>query len=640
MNLVTWSGSTPKNDWNTGTCRLLIDNFPGGGIVVFDQDLRFLAAGGSVLNQGGMTSESLEGKTIWEALPPEFVGTLEPMYRRALAGEDVAFDAQWGELVYQTTLTPVLDEAGNVDVAIGYVREVSATRTNEEELARSQQRLAAQARLLQDVIHHSQALVYVKDLEGRYLLANKPFEEFFSLTEGEILGKTDEYLSAEQAPIWRENDRRAVDGPMHFSEWADFGGRQHIYDASKFPLFDEDGQVYATCGISMDITGQIRATDSTIAARNAALKAADALAQQARDLKALFDDAPIGMAVSSIDGVLLSVNRSLCSTLGYTEDELIGATIDSIGEPSDVPTHERYRTQLLTGPKTSYETDTRHIAKNGSTVWTRVSGSLVRDSDGKPLHYITQIQDITAEKLLFAELVRSNQDLSRFAFIASHDLQAPLRMIGGFTEVLLDSLDQDSLSEEQIMMTDFVVKGVGQMYQLIRDLLAAGSVDTSSRPWERIDVAAIHLGVATVLAAEVDSTGAVLKCFARNPVLGNPGQIRQVLQNLINNALAHRSPDRLPVVTTTTRKLPGGMVEVAVTDNGPGIKPEDQERVFEMFQKIGTSPGSGIGLAIVKRIIDQHGGTVSVISDGKTGTSIRFTLPAATRNNKPREKTT
>ena len=226
-----------------------------------------------------------------------------------------------------------------------------------------------------------------------------------------------------------------------------------------------------------------------------------------------------------------------------------------------------------------------------------------------------------------AELSRSNEDLRRFAYVASHDLQAPLRTIGGFTEVLAASLDRRELTAQQLELIDSITGGVADMHRLIKDLLAYARLEAPRL--STISLRESHDAVVAMLARDIEETMATVTMTGGDQlVLGDAGQIRQLFLNLIHNALTYRAKDRPPAVTTTAQRTPDGMVELAVSDNGIGIPPQHHERVFEMFRKLKKGQGTGIGLAIVARIVDLHGGSIAVQSDGSSGTTLRVRLAA------------
>ncbi|MBA3685490.1 MAG: response regulator [Planctomycetes bacterium] len=225
--------------------------------------------------------------------------------------------------------------------------------------------------------------------------------------------------------------------------------------------------------------------------------------------------------------------------------------------------------------------------------------------------------------------VRStNRELEQFAYIASHDLQEPLRMISNYLS-LLDRRYAAELDDQARKYIHYAVDGAARMTLLVRDLLSLAQ--TGSAPLERKEIdAAIPLAAALDnLALKVRESAAMVSAGELPRITADQGLITQVFQNLIANALKFRS-ERPPEVRVTAVR-DGAFQVFSVADNGIGIAPEQQERVFEIFQRlhaIGAYPGSGIGLALCKRIVARHGGTIGVESTPGTGSRFWFTLPA------------
>lgn len=228
-------------------------------------------------------------------------------------------------------------------------------------------------------------------------------------------------------------------------------------------------------------------------------------------------------------------------------------------------------------------------------------------------------------------LARSNEDLRRFAYVASHDLQAPLRTVGGFTEVLMASLGEDQFTPDQRMMATHIREGAARMQRLIRDLLEFTKLGSETKNRERVAICDAHKDVVLSLSEDIVRSGAQVECSSTDTVFAVPTQVRQILQNLIGNAIAHAAGSERLMIRTTSRPIAGGMIEVSVADNGIGIPKKDQERVFEMFKQLKPGVGSGMGLAIAARIADLEGGTIRVESDGEKGSTFIFTLPATAR---------
>jgi PAS domain S-box-containing protein len=230
------------------------------------------------------------------------------------------------------------------------------------------------------------------------------------------------------------------------------------------------------------------------------------------------------------------------------------------------------------------------------------------------------------------ELARSNAELERFAYVASHDLQEPLRMVASYTQLLARRY-QDKLDADANEFIGYAVDGVTRMQALINDLLAYSRVGTRGKEFAvtRLDEC-LQRALANLRLA-VEQSGASVSHDALPTVVGDEGQLAQVFQNLVGNALKFRGT-AAPKVHVSARKLEGGAWEVCVRDNGIGIAPEYFDKVFVIFQRLHTRSdysGNGIGLAICKKIVERHGGTIWIESQPPSGTAVHFTLPAPIR---------
>ena len=240
-----------------------------------------------------------------------------------------------------------------------------------------------------------------------------------------------------------------------------------------------------------------------------------------------------------------------------------------------------------------------------------------------------QAADLDAQA---GELRRSNAELEQFAYVASHDLQEPLRKVASFCQ-LLEKRYGDQLDERGLQYIAFAVDGAKRMQVLINDLLTFSRVGRSGELAERLPLDQPLDTALNSLSVAIEDADAVVERPERLPeVVGDPTLLAMLWQNLIGNALKFRAPGRPPVVQITAAAQPDGGWQFAVTDNGIGIPPEFAEKVFVIFQRLhgrGVYPGTGIGLALCKRIVEQHGGEMHLDTSYADGTRIIFTLPAA-----------
>ena len=238
-----------------------------------------------------------------------------------------------------------------------------------------------------------------------------------------------------------------------------------------------------------------------------------------------------------------------------------------------------------------------------------------------------QAADLDAQA---ADLLRSNAELEQFAYVASHDLQEPLRKVASFCQ-LLEKRYGDQLDERGRQYIDFAVDGAKRLQVLINDLLTFSRVGRSEELRVRLPLGRVLDTAIADLAVVIEDTGAVIERPEQLPeVLGDPTLLAMLWQNLIGNGIKFRVPGRDPVVRITAAAGPGGRWQFCVEDNGIGIAPEFAEKVFVIFQRLhgrDSYPGTGIGLALCKRIVEQHGGEISVDTAYADGARVCFTLP-------------
>ncbi len=271
----------------------------------------------------------------------------------------------------------------------------------------------------------------------------------------------------------------------------------------------------------------------------------------------------------------------------------------------------------------------------GGRNW-RVWATPLRDADGSIFAGLSLTQDITEQvererrlEELIDQLEASNERLEQFAYAASHDLQEPLRMVSSYLR-LVERRYADELDDEGREFIEFAVDGADRMRGMIEGLLEYSRIETRGDSFEPVDLDAIVADVRDDLQVRIEETDAELTTDPLPTVEGDAGQLRQVFQNLLDNAIEY-SGDAPPRISVAARR-DGSMWEISVSDEGIGIDPDDADRIFEVFQRLHSREdheGTGIGLALVERIVERHGGDIRVESEPGEGTTFSLTLPAA-----------
>ena len=234
-----------------------------------------------------------------------------------------------------------------------------------------------------------------------------------------------------------------------------------------------------------------------------------------------------------------------------------------------------------------------------------------------------------AEEKRAQELSRSNEELEQFAYVASHDLKEPLRMVSSYLS-LLEKRYGAALDDEAKEYIGFAVDGAQRMNDLVDGLLTYSRIDRSTNPFELVDLEEVFEIVTTNLEVSIRDTGTTITRDRLPEIMGDRRQMIQLFQNLISNALKFQNGN-VPRLLISVLAVGNGW-RIAVTDNGIGISPEQSERVFQMFRRLHTRdeyPGNGMGLAISKKIVERHGGKIWFESEPGQGTTFFFTLPIA-----------
>ena len=339
-------------------------------------------------------------------------------------------------------------------------------------------------------------------------------------------------------------------------------------------------------------------------------------------------------AILSIDlhGILQTWNAGADRLFGYRAEEVVGRPITLLLPPDRIREEEQILERVRTGRRVEH-LETSRVTKDGSRLDVSVTVSPVKDHDGRIIGASKILRDITARKRAeetlrqtAADMARSNKDLEQFAYVASHDLREPLRMVTGFMSLLKDHC-QGKLDAKADEYIDFASDGAFRMQGLIDDLLAysrAGRGETT----EPTDVGAVLDGVVRTLTVSIEESGAVITRDPLPTIASNPMELAQVFQNLIANALTFRG-ERKPEIHVGAQRQPDGWL-LSVRDNGIGIDPQFADRIFLIFQRLHTRehyPGTGIGLAICKKVVERHGGRIWVESQPGVSSTFYFTIP-------------
>ena len=353
---------------------------------------------------------------------------------------------------------------------------------------------------------------------------------------------------------------------------------------------------------------------------------ADLYRMQVRELR--------GYAMFMIDpaGIICSWNAGVEQLLGYSEEEWVGQHACKIFTPEEQAV-EMCESEMRKAQETGSATDIRwHRHKNGTEFFANGFMNAIRDAEGTLIGFAKIMSDETARKQLQDSLTESNSALEQFAHVASHDLQEPLRTMGAYAQLLAKKY-RGRLDADADTFLAFLVSGSARMTTLVRDLLAYARLTTEEERPSSIALDEDLEAALTHLAEAITESGA---CITHDPLptlAVDRGQMVRLFQNLIGNAVKYRKQDQAPRVHISAELSATDWI-ISVRDNGIGFEPEYASAIFAPFKRLHTAeeyPGTGVGLAICRRIVQAQGGRIWAESELGKGTTFSFTLPVESK---------
>jgi PAS domain S-box-containing protein len=528
------------------------------------------------------------------------------------------------------SITARLDQAGAITGFLGIAHDLTRSKAAEEALRSSRERL--------DSIFGAMA-------EGLVMLDERGVIVECNAAAERVLGLTRAQMTQRDAfdPRWKTvyEDGRDFPGAEHPSMVTLRTGapqRSVVMGVHKpdgaltwieinsEPVLDANGGVRAVvCGFT-DISNR---------------KAHAAELQDSEErFRQSFQFAGIGMALVGLDGRWLQVNPALCQILGYMPEQLYSKTFQDITHPDDLENDMTLLRQLLAGKRSFYQMEKRYFHRDGRIVWGRLTVTLVRRSDGEPVHFVSQIEDITSRKELEENLARARDEAlaaarlkSEFLANMSHEIRTPMNGVLGMTRLLMET----KLGQEQKRMGQVVLSSAENLLTIIDDILDFSKIEAGKLRIDPhgFDVVKLVRETSELLSSQAKTKGVAIVVDTHGEkscgLVGDSGRIRQVLTNLLGNALKFTEQGRVEVKL----RLSGGIenfrrLEVEVIDTGIGISPEIQARLFQPFMQAENKGrkygGTGLGLAICRQLVELMGGRIGCESREGTGSRFWFEL--------------
>lgn len=473
--------------------------------------------------------------------------------------------------------------------------------------------------------------------EFRFASVSRSFLNVTGLEESQILGKRVAEVippAAHELVLGKYQEAIRTRRPVFWEEVSEYPAGTKIGEVVVAPVFDTSGHCFQLIGTVHDITGHRRAEE--------------ALRRSEERYKTIFLKAPLGISlVDSLTGQFYEVNPRYAEITGRTMKEIEDTDWISITYPDDVQVDLDNMTRLNAGEIPGFKMSKRYLRPDGTTVWVEMTVAALAGDKGDPRH-LAMIEDITERKRASAEIEKlneeleqrvrertaqlfaANQELESFSYSVSHDLRAPLRAVSGFAEIVARRHRAD-LNEEGQRYVDHIVTASQRMGQLIEDLLSYARLGRTVMTTQAIDLGEFLVPILAGLEARAKALRGEITLAGPMPrVLAQRTLLSQVVMNLLDNALAYHRPGVPPRIKVEAALEGEHRVQVRVSDNGEGIAPEYQEKVFQVFQRLHdqeSHPGTGIGLAIVKKSVELMGGTIHLDSEPGSGSTFAFTLP-------------
>jgi len=584
----------------------------------------------------GYTAEEAVGRHLTIVVPADRAAEVPRILEKIRSGESapqhetVRLHKSGKQIDVSITVSPIQDSAGAIIGASTIARDIGEQKRAEERLRESEEHYRNVAETATDAI-------ITTDGESAITSVNRAAERIFGYGSEDLLGKKltalmPEYLGhVQQASL--KTYTTTGDRQLEYWECIELTGLKK--SAEEIPLelsvsrFTHNAQHVFTC-IVRDITERRHARESLLR------------------LAAIVESSSDAITGNTLDGTIFTWNPGAQKLFGYSAAEAIGRHI-SIVIPGDRKDEVPQILEKISRLESTENYETVRLDSAGKSIDVSITVSPIKDGGGNVIGASTIARDITEQKraeaqlkTLAADLLHSNRELQDFASVASHDLQEPLRKIQTFADDLVEN-SVTTLSEENRDSLKRIQGAAGRMQQLINDLLSLSRISSRAQPFVRVDLNKVAREVLSDLEVRINETGGQVDLREIPAIEAEPLQMRQLFQNLIGNALKFNATGRPPIVSVRGELLdaerPAGssgeaqvqqLCRVTFEDNGIGFDEKYVDRIFAMFQRLhgrNEYPGTGMGLAICRRITEHHGGTIAARSVPGKGSTFTVMIP-------------
>jgi PAS domain S-box-containing protein len=590
----------------------------GDAVCLLDGEGRMLRCNEAMTNLLGKPFDEIIGHTCWELVH----GTSEPIagcpvvrMRESRRRETLVLPM--GDRWVEVSADPLLDETGDLIGSVHIMADITERKRAEEAIREGEERFR---RLYERAPLGYQSL----DAEGCFIDVNQAWQDLLGYSRDQVSGRWfGDFLAPQEVDSFKERfPRFKASGEVHVDvEMVQRAGSTIIVHIDGRIGHDKHGQFKQTHCILHDITERKRAEET--------------IQRQLAEIASYYDNAPIGLAVLDTNLRYLRINDRLAEINGIPAAAHIGKTVKEIAPALEAQAQEVTAEILRTGqPVTDIEFSGETAAQPGVNRSWLESWHPLKGENGNITGFAVMVLEITKRKQaeeerkrLLAELEAKNRELESFVYTVSHDLKAPLVSLHGFSSTLQKEF-YHQLSDEGRHYLERIQANAAHMDTLIMDLLELSRIGRVVGPIEEMDVAALLGEIQEELAVKLEEAGAEFVVQEPLPTIRvDRGRIHQVFTNLIDNAIKFRSEER-PLRIKVGCQEERGFYRFHVADNGIGIAPQYHEQIFAPFQQLDAeTEGVGMGLALVKKIVEHHGGRVWVESEAEKGATFYFTIP-------------
>jgi PAS domain S-box-containing protein len=519
------------------------------------------------------------------------------------------------ELEVESSSAALFDSRGDLTGFVSVSRDVTQRKAMQEELEES-------AEKLRTVIETIGDMLFITDQELNLVNVNDVASRMLGFGDREQLTGT----SIIDAVAEKDRNRFAVDMGKALT-------KKYIKDIQEYTLVTTHSSqfdVEANTEILLDSAGMSAGLVITARDVTERKQMQEALRLSEEKLRTMFESMRDGIVLTGTTGTIIEVNEAAVRMHGYADkNAMVGRNGIELVAESDRDRVLEASVKQFKGENPMELSETHTLVRaDGTEFESESSRSVLRDGAGKVVGFIAAERDVTERKRMQEELKRSNTELQQFAYVASHDLQEPLRMVSSYL-TLLARRYKGKLESDADEFIEYAVDGADRMQGLIEALLLYSRVNTRGKSPEPTDCEDVLKQALNNLQVAIEEKDAEVTHDPLPGIMADGIQMVQLFQNLIGNGIKFQAEGQRPHVHVSAEDEGDGWL-FSFRDNGIGIDPQFNERIFTIFQRLqarGEYPGTGIGLSVCKRIVERHGGRIWVESEVGKGATFKFTLP-------------